>query len=220
MTESADIVVLDQHLTLLPQRAVFWREQRLLIVADTHFGKAATFRKSGIAVPEGTTADDLQRLEQSLTLTGAQTLIVLGDLMHAASISGDRFHHLLHRWRQTRKNLQIVLVSGNHDRRAGPPPAEFDLQRICDRLALGPFLFVHHPQQVARSFVFCGHLHPAVQLTGAARQRERLPCFFFGPDYAVLPAFGGFTGYSTVRPESGNRVFVIADKRVVEMPLA
>jgi len=33
----------------------------------------------------------------------------------------------------------------------------------------------------------------------------------------VLPAFGEFTGTYTVQPTSGDRVFVVADDRVIEM---
>jgi hypothetical protein len=43
----------------------------MLIVADPHFGKAALFRKQGIAVPAGTIAADLQRLDAAVSATGA-----------------------------------------------------------------------------------------------------------------------------------------------------
>jgi metallophosphoesterase superfamily enzyme len=109
-------------------------------------------------------------------------------------------------------------VSGNHDRKAGPPPAAFGIRQIVDRYARPPFFFRHQAQHLSGSYVLGGHLHPAVLLTGAGRQRERLPCFFFGCRYAVLPAFGGFTGHFAVRPKKGDRVFVIADNQVIEPP--
>jgi metallophosphoesterase superfamily enzyme len=65
----------------------------------------------------------------------------------------------------------------------------------------------------------CGHLHPCVQLLGRARDRLRLPCFWFGASVGVLPAFGAFTGMHPIRPAPGERVFAIADAEVSELPL-
>ena len=42
-----------------------------------------------------------------------------------------------------------------------------------------------------------------------------LPCFYFGRDYALLPAFGEFTGTAVVRPRAGEGVFVLAGDEVV-----
>jgi metallophosphoesterase superfamily enzyme len=43
----------------------------------------------------------------------------------------------------------------------------------------------------------------------------RLPCFFFTRDYAILPAFGPFTGMADVEPQAGDRVYVVAGAQVV-----
>ena len=58
-------------LQLLPQRALWWPAARMVMVADVHFGKAATFRRAGQPVPHGTTADNLARLDAVLAATGA-----------------------------------------------------------------------------------------------------------------------------------------------------
>ena len=188
----------------------------MLVIADPHFGKTAVFRRNGIVIPGGITADDLKRLDRALVSVGARTLLVLGDLMHAAVDADDSIHRRVNRWRRTRADLEILLVSGNHDRHAGPPPPEFGIRQVFDRLISAPFCFVHQPQEFSGSYVLAGHLHPAARLTGTGRQKEWLPCFYFGRAYAVLPAFGGFTGHSTVFPGPGDRVFVIADNRIIE----
>ncbi len=56
------------HFLLLAQRAVFWRERQMLLIADPHFGKAASFRSHGIAIPRGTTCYDLERLADLIRL--------------------------------------------------------------------------------------------------------------------------------------------------------
>jgi metallophosphoesterase superfamily enzyme len=45
--------------------------------------------------------------------------------------------------------------------------------------------------------------------------RERLACFWFGRDAAVLPAFGEFTGCAEIDPNPGDRVWVIAGSEVI-----
>jgi metallophosphoesterase superfamily enzyme len=60
-----------------------------------------------------------------------------------------------------------------------------------------------------------GHLHPAAVLDGAGRQALKLPCFWFGRRVGVLPAFGDFTGCAAIRAVAGDRVFVVAENRVL-----
>ena len=76
-------------LQLLPQRALWWPAARMVLVADVHFGKAATFRRAGQPVPHGTTADNLARLDALLAATGADHLVFLGDFLHARSGAAD-----------------------------------------------------------------------------------------------------------------------------------
>ena len=42
------------RLLLLADRAAYWPEQKTLLVADVHFGKAGTYRALGQPVPAGT----------------------------------------------------------------------------------------------------------------------------------------------------------------------
>jgi DNA ligase-associated metallophosphoesterase len=62
-----------------------------------------------------------------------------------------------------------------------------------------------------------GHEHPCIGLHGRT-DSLRLPCFHFGADVAVLPAFGAFAGMHAVRRAAGDRVWAILDDRVVEVP--
>ncbi len=45
-----DFNFLDQDLILLPQKAIYWKQQKALIAADVDLGKVGHFRKAGIAV--------------------------------------------------------------------------------------------------------------------------------------------------------------------------
>lgn len=210
----ARCTVRGEELVLLPERAAWWPRTSTLLIADPHFGKAATFRSAGVPVPGGTTAGTLSRVDQALARTGASRLVFLGDFLHAREGRAVATLGALGSWREDHEGLDVVLVRGNHDRRAGDPPAELRIRCVDAPMIDAPFAFVHHPGAVPDAYAIAGHIHPAVTMIGAGRQRERLPCFWFGASCAVLPAFGEFTGLADVEPVAGDQVFVIAGDTV------
>ena len=210
------IEVRGEELVLLPERALLWPRSATLLVADAHFGKAAAFRALGVPVPRGTTVGALARLDDLLDRTAAKRIVFLGDLLHAREGRTAETVRMLTEWRQRRATTEMVLVRGNHDRLAGDPPSEISIDCIDAPLLEAPFAFVHHPRAIADHYALAGHLHPAAILTGPARQRERLACFWLGADVAVLPAFGDFTGVAEVNAGPDDRVFVVAGNQVIE----
>ena len=215
MTE-AMITVAGEELSLFPERAAFWHRQKALLVADPHWGKAATFRAEGIPVPSGTTAEGIGRLTMLVEKTKAERVIFLGDLLHAKEGRSESMFGALSQWRQAHRNVRVLLVRGNHDRRAGDPPSSLDIECVNAPHVIPPFVFAHHPVAHDDGYVVAGHVHPSIRLSGAGRQSLRLPCFLFGNRIAILPAFGDFTGFSEVDPEPDDRVFAIAESRVIE----
>jgi DNA ligase-associated metallophosphoesterase len=208
-------VVAGESLYLLPERAVYWPRARTLIVADLHWGKDETFRSSAIPIPAGPIRADLARLDTALAKTGAERVLVLGDLWHSRAGMAESLFDELRAWRSAHPTLAVELVRGNHDRRAGEPPSELGLVCRDEPAAEGPFVFQHFPEPSAAGYVLAGHVHPAVVLRGRGGQRLRRPCFWFGPAVGVLPAFGGFTGSADVAPTSGDQVFVPVDGEVI-----
>ena len=71
------------------------------------------------------------------------------------------------------------------------------------------------PADVPGLYGLAGHTHPCVNLQGRGREHLRLPCFWFRPTHAVLPAFGAFTGMADVEPDEADRVYVVAGDRVL-----
>ena len=212
----ARVEVRGEELVLLPEKALLWTRSATLLVADPHFGKAAAFRALGVPVPHGTTVDALARLDGLLDRTEAARLIFLGDLLHAREGRTLETVRMLAEWRKRRAAVKVILVRGNHDRLAGDPPREIAIDCLDAPLIEPPFAFIHYPRAVADHYALAGHLHPAAVMTGPARQRERLACFWFGADVAVLPAFGDFTGVAEVSAGPEDRVFVIAGEQVLE----
>jgi uncharacterized protein len=210
----ARCTVRGEELVLLPERAVFWERASTLLIADAHFGKAATFRSAGVPVPAGTTDGTLARIDDTLARTLARRLVFLGDFLHAREGRSPSTIAALGRWRDGHPDLDVVLVRGNHDRRAGDPPEGLRIRCVDAPMIDAPFAFVHHPGEVPGGYSLAGHIHPAVTMIGRGKQRERLPCFWFGATGAVLPAFGEFTGVANVEPAAGDQVFVITGDSV------
>jgi DNA ligase-associated metallophosphoesterase len=217
MSDAADVAVrvAGEQLVLCAERGVYWHARRVLLVADPHFGTAAAFRALGVSVPRGTTIGTLGRLDALIARWAPQRIVFLGDFLHAREGRTTDTFGALAAWRGSHPSIAVQLVRGNHDRRAGDPPSEVGIECEDGPLVEGPFALTHLPRAATGRYVLAGHVHPCVVLIGAARQHERLPCFHFGVDVGVLPAFGDFTGCMEIEPVERDRVWVVAEGRVV-----
>lgn len=193
---------------------MYWEEEQALIVADLHVGKSAHFRKAGIAVPANIVQEDLYRLQQLITKYNPVSIIVVGDMFHSSANNDVQYFKL---WRQQFPGITFLLVTGNHDILSPALYDELNI-RLQDTLSVRNIFFVHDmadtPGTLENQYVFSGHIHPGVRLVGYGKQSLRLPCFYFGPEAAVLPAFSHFTGTVSLEPEPASAVFVIAEKKV------
>ncbi len=203
-----------QHLVLLAERAAYWREQEMLLIADMHCGKAATFRARNVPIPDGNMEADLARLTTVLDKTKARRLAILGDWIHAAVGCTDEVIETVQEWCQSHRQVEIHWIRGNHDRLSETVRSRFGFE---DSLFLdqAPFRLQHEPGENADRLTIAGHLHPTVSLGGRGFPRVRLPCFHVGERLAVLPAFTSFAGGNPSRPSMGSRVFLIASGEVV-----
>jgi DNA ligase-associated metallophosphoesterase len=202
---------------LLADKAVWLPRQRWLLVADVHIGKAVSFRRLGVPVPHGTTADTLQRLDALVQRWSPERLVVLGDFLHSARARAPGTMDTLAGWRRQRAALPITLVRGNHDDRAGDPPVALGIEVVDGPLHVDGLALAHEPRPEPGEHVLGGHLHPCVRL-GTGFDRLRLPCFWLGREVTVLPAFGAFTGMHPVQPADGDAVVAIADGRLARLP--
>jgi DNA ligase-associated metallophosphoesterase len=207
-------------LTLLPEKAAFIAASATLLVADAHIGKAVSFRALGVPVPRGTTSETLAGLSALLRRTGARRIVFLGDFLHSARAHAPATLAAVAAWRAAHRSLDLMLVRGNHDDRAGDPPAALGIRVVDEPLFEDGFALCHHPRPVAGQYVLAGHLHPCVSVGVRSWDHLRLPCFWFGDAVGVLPAFGAFTGMHPVHGAAEDRLFAVADNMVAAMPVA
>jgi DNA ligase-associated metallophosphoesterase len=208
------ILAAGRPLTLLAEKAAFLAASRTLLVADAHIGKAVSFRALGVPVPRGTTSETLAALSALIATWGARRVVFLGDFLHSARAHAAATLGAVARWRREHAALELVLVRGNHDDRAGDPPPYLGMRVVDEPLELDGFAMCHHPSPRRGAYVLAGHLHPCVSLGGRGFDHLRLPCFWLGDDVGVLPAFGAFTGMHPIRANASDRVFAIADGAV------
>ena len=212
------IRVAGADVVLHPSGAALLSESKTLLVADAHFGKAVSFRKLGVPVPEATTGGTLDALSAAIDATQARRVVFLGDFLHSRRSHAPETLSALARWRAERAGLELTLVRGNHDDRAGDPPASLAIEVVDEPHRIGPFACCHHPQTHPTHFVLAGHVHPACRLHGTGRDRLRLPCFVHEAGHAILPAFGEFTGGWQVPPAPGRRFYGVGGESVWALP--
>ena len=206
-----------QVLLLLPEKCIFLPESDTLLVADVHIGKAVSFRALGVPVPGGTTGETLAMLTSLVRRLALRRIVFLGDFLHSARSHAPATMAAVAQWRGAHADLALTLVRGNHDDRAGDPPAHLDIEAADEPLMHGGLALCHHPRPHAGAYVLAGHLHPCVNVSGRAHDWLRLPCFWFRPQVGVLPAFGAFTGMQSIRTAPGERVFAATPQQVFEL---
>lgn len=212
------LIVRGEKLWLHPEKGIYWEAQSILLVADLHLGKGAHFRKAGIPVPMGVSQRNFSRLDQMLDDFSPRRVLLLGDIFHSD------YNHIWEDFRlflANRPAVSFELVPGNHDVLSEQDYAASALKMLPSYFEIPPFTFTHYPREaeeiVADRYNFSGHLHPCVSLQQSRRNKLKLPCFYFGREQGILPAFGEFTGCAEVAVREGDRVFVLAEGEVCEV---
>lgn len=212
----AEVVhIQNESIQLLSQRALYWEAQKTLLLADLHLGKVNHFRKAGLPVPVKANEKNVEMLLEIIQFTQCERVIFLGDLFHS---------HYNEEWEvfgQLLKNFPAIsfeLVVGNHD-----ILSDYQYQKLGiilhQELQLGPFLLTHHPLEdySGELYNLAGHVHPGARLTGKGKQSLTLPCFHFGKQQGLLPAFGAFTGLARIVPKEGDQVYIIVENKILKV---
>lgn len=207
-----------EQFELLSEGAVHRLRHNTLIVADLHFGKAASFRAAGVPVPSGTTQAQLEKLDAAINRSGANHVVILGDLLHSSNGRSGGMIDAVAQWRARWSELPITLVRGNHDLNAGDPPMAWQMDCVDEPYILHGLCLCHHPDAAMHDMpTMAGHVHPAARIHDHGVSSTRVRCYHFARRLAVLPAFGPFIGSHIINAQTDDRVFGIVDGEIVEL---
>ncbi len=205
---------------LLPQRAIWLPAQRALLVADVHFGKETVFRRQGIAIPDGSSVSDLERLAALCARTVATDLWILGDLVHGAL--SDRLRKTLGDWLTALAPTRVHLIEGNHEQHdrthLGRLPICRYRQHTIDAVTLRHAAAPAGPNKDACNYEIVGHQHPVARLALARHRVQRVPVFTVIGPRLTLPAFGNFTGGQLVDAATFDQCYGALGQRVFPVP--
>jgi len=209
-----EVTIRNNKLVLGADRETYWPEKKTLIISDIHLGKTQHFSTNGIGLPSLVNKNNYWRLSVLLDTYKTERVVFLGDLFHSVyNQEWDKFVDYM----QNYPSIEWVLVLGNHDIL---DPSAYDQAKllVVDHLLESDMYLTHEPSSHdSGAYNICGHLHPAIRMKAKGTPGLRLPCYYFGTQGGILPAFGEFTGTHTIKPKKGEKVFVIADKEVIQI---
>lgn len=146
-------------------------------------------------------------------------VIFLGDLFHSHYNSAwESFGN----WMSAFSHIQFDLVAGNHDILSDHQYHKYGIGLYQEIKITDQIVLRHIPEEKKSEnilFQICGHLHPAVMLRGKGRRTEKFACFWFSEHSLIMPAFGEFTGVHCITPKKNDRIFFIADEKVIDASL-
>lgn len=189
MSDTATIDINGEELIATRHGAVYWPAEEMLIVADLHFEKGASFARRGVMLPPYDTRATLQRLVMLCAVYNPQEVVSLGDAFHENGADaemdkgdGDLLESLM-------KRHDWTWVLGNHD---PEPPARF-AGAVCAALRRSRLILRHEPAPGPVEGELAGHLHPCARVRTETRiQRRR--CYASDGARMILPALGAYTG--------------------------
>jgi uncharacterized protein len=198
-----EIALLGIALLADPAGALYWPEEKLLVVADLHLEKGSAFAARGVLLPPYDTAETLTRLALLVVRYAPRRVIALGDNFHdcgGPARMADRDRAAL---AALQRGRDWLWIAGNHD----PDPAEnIGGDFLAEFLALGPLTFRHEPVRQPQAGEVAGHLHPMARVARRGRGVSRR-CFISDGERLVMPAFGAYAGGLNVRDRAFAALF-------------
>jgi metallophosphoesterase superfamily enzyme len=196
----------------LDARLALWiASERILVVADLHWGYVESHRAQGNLLPAWGDGEIATRLRALIDDYQPAEMIWLGDSLH--TLDGVGAANLFLR----DAGVPVTIVSGNHD-------SKWSRAAGCHSVVRAKHFF-HHGDRVQRVpeglTEVIGHHHPAMLLHDGAGTRLKLPALVANERRLILPAFSPWAAGAPWRCESQDEVlYGIGAKRIFTLPCA
>lgn len=205
----------------LDGRLALWlAKPRLLVVADLHWGYAASHQASGNLLPSWGDNELAARLHGLIADYRPAEMIWLGDSLHTLAGRGPAEDFL------RGCSTPVHILSGNHDRRWKPnlaggsvgTPANSPVE-LPPALNRDGFIFHHGHLPVSvpdGAWEIIGHHHPAIAWNDGAGGRLKLPALVASKRRMILPAFSPWAAGAPWNAQLADdeRLFAISPKRI------
>lgn len=198
--QSLMILVAGVEVHLLPEGALWWPEEEMLVVSDLHFEKGSSYAARGQMLPPYDTGATLGVVEALFTLYRPKTCISLGDSFHDGRAEARLTEQDIERIKQLTECTDWIWVEGNHD----PDPPDSLGGYAAKVIRRGGLVFRHEP--TGESGEISGHLHPVAKVVAKGRSVRR-KCFVCDESRLVMPAMGSFAGGLNVKHEAFSALF-------------
>jgi len=196
----------------LDARLALWAAPlQLLVIADLHWGYAASHRAQGNLLPLWGDEEIALRLDSLVGDYQPREMLWLGDSVHTPAGRGAAEAYL------ERTSVPITVLAGNHDRRWKRPMSASERR--------GPYFFHHGDTEPAvpdGAMEVIGHHHPAVSWRDGAGGRLKLPALVASARRLILPAFSPWAAGApwNHRLASEDRIWGIAPRRIIPFTAA
>ncbi len=193
--------------TLLYEKALYKHDERLLIIADVHLGKANHFRKEGISIPAEAQAGDYLNLEKLFNKINPLKVYFLGDLFHSTY---NRDWHYFCDLIAGFPSIKFTLIKGNHDIINHKKFKEICIE-VTETIEDSAFVYSHDllKTTITGKLNIVGHIHPGTVLSGMGRQSIKLPCFYLTESVMIIPAFGVLTGLYSMDKSAAAKIYAV-----------
>jgi len=177
----------DEEFYAYPNKSLYWKRLKTLIVSDLHLGKSISYAKNKQYLPPYDTNEILKKLFVSLDEIKPRNLIIVGDLLHDIfsylSLKDQDYKDL----NQYMENTDFIWIRGNHDKNT-----QIDGFKNFTNYEIDKFLFTHIPIETSL-FQICGHYHPKVKISHRGKTIFKTS-FVHNEKILILPSFGVLTG--------------------------
>ena len=181
-----------------------------LVISDTHLGYEGQMSMSGTLIPTKNLSFIEDIIEKSAIITGADRLIVTGDLKN--DFSDLKYHEkkevgeLIEFCEKI--SIKLILIKGNHDNYLDRIKNNYNVDIIKDYLLENGFYITHGdelPKCKADTYII-GHEHPSIIIYKQVGHGEKMKSFLYGytkdgSKLLVLPACSIFATGSNINEE-------------------
>jgi len=204
------------------ERALFFGEEKAVIIADLHIGIEMEYRMQGVNIAPQTDAL-LQRCIEIVEEMEAETLVIAGDIKHI--IAGEKRERAEERREVSRflkeisNHVDVEIIKGNHDGYLRSRYARIHSSGIVmDDVAVIHGHSWPSPDMMDVEMIVMGHIHPHVRISTSIGYSYVQPCWVRGSfvrkkfrekyprgnedmEFVIMPAFNPLCGGVAVNRE-------------------